>query len=71
MIVLFLYTGVVAVWYYEIERLFKKCVRFEWLEQYYAFSPEEKLAISSIPSDLYELRGYGEAEDTVANGPTE
>lgn len=43
----------------------------EWLERYNALSPEEQLAISSIPADLYALCGYGEAEDVEVNGPTE
>lgn len=42
-----------------------------WLERYNALSSEEQLAISSIPPDLYELCGYGEAEDVEVNGPTE
>lgn len=36
----------------------------EWLERYNTLSPEEQLAISHIPNDLYELCGYGKAEDT-------
>lgn len=43
----------------------------EWLERYNALSPEEQLAISSIPSDLYELCGYGEGENTEVGAPTE
>lgn len=38
----------------------------EWLEKYNALSETEQLAISSIPSDLYELCGYGKAEDAPA-----
>lgn len=41
----------------------------EWIERYNALSPEEQLAISSIPEDLYELCGYGNATEEVA--PTE
>lgn len=41
----------------------------EWLEKYNSLSREEQLAISSIPSDLYELCGYGKTENTETNGP--
>lgn len=41
----------------------------EWLEKYNELSEDEQLAISSIPSDLYELCGYGNATEEVA--PTE
>ena len=34
----------------------------EWLEWYNSLPEEEKLAISGIPSDLYELCGYPKAE---------
>lgn len=36
----------------------------EWLEWYNSLSEKEQLAISSIPTDLYELCGYPTAEDT-------
>ena len=38
----------------------------EWLENYNNLSEEELLAISYIPSDLYELCGYPTAEETEA-----
>ena len=38
----------------------------EWLEKYNELSETEQLSISSIPSDLYELCGYDNAEDTPA-----
>lgn len=38
----------------------------QWLAWYNALSEEEQLAVSYIPSDLYELCGYPTAEDTVA-----
>lgn len=38
----------------------------EWIEKYNALSESEQLAVSSIPSDLYELYGYGNAEDAPA-----
>lgn len=38
----------------------------EWLEKYNALSATEQLEISSIPADLYELCGYGNAEDVSA-----
>ena len=38
----------------------------EWLENYNSLSEEEQLAISYIPSELYELCGYPTAEDMVA-----
>jgi len=41
----------------------------EWLERYNSLTEEEQLAISSIPSDLYELCGYGNATEDIA--PTE
>lgn len=37
-----------------------------WLERYNALSSEEQLAISSIPKDLYDLCGYGEATEEIA-----
>ena len=43
----------------------------EWLEKYNAMSEDEQLAISYIPEDLYELCGYGEAENGEVNAPTE
>lgn len=43
----------------------------EWLERYNELSETEQLSISSIPSDLYELCGYGEGENTEVSGPTE
>lgn len=43
----------------------------EWLEKYNAMSEDEKLAISYIPEDLYELCGYREAENEEVNAPTE
>ena len=43
----------------------------EWLERYNELSETEQLAISSIPSDLYELCGYGEGENTEVSAPTE
>lgn len=43
----------------------------EWLEWYNALLPEEQLAISSIPKDLYELCDYGELKDAEVSGPTE
>lgn len=44
----------------------------EWLEWYNSLSEKEQLAISSIPTDLYELCGYPTAEDTqVTEVPTE
>ena len=43
----------------------------EWLEHYNTLSPEEQLAISRIPNDLYELCGYGEMENAEVDGPTE
>lgn len=43
----------------------------EWLEKYNAMSEDEQLAISYIPADLYELCGYGEAENGEVNAPTE
>ena len=43
----------------------------EWLEHYNTLSPEEQLAISRIPNDLYELGGYGEAENAETDGPAE
>lgn len=43
----------------------------EWLEKYNAMSEDEKLAISYIPADLYELCGYGEAENREINAPAE
>lgn len=42
----------------------------EWLEKYNAMSEDEQLAISYIPEDLYELCGYGEAENGEINAPT-
>lgn len=38
----------------------------EWIEKYNALSESEQLAVSSIPSDLCELYGYGNAEDAPA-----
>ena len=38
----------------------------EWIEKYNALSESEQLEISSIPSDLYELCGYGNADDAPA-----
>ena len=38
----------------------------EWLEKYNELSETEQLSISSIPSDLYKLCGYGNAEDAPA-----
>lgn len=38
----------------------------EWLERYNKLRETEQLAISSIPSDLYKLCGYAEAEDIKA-----
>lgn len=38
----------------------------EWLEKYNSLSAEEQLAISYIPSELYELCGYPTVEDMVA-----
>jgi len=38
----------------------------EWLEKYNELSETEQLSISSIPSDLYELCGYDNAEDAPA-----
>ena len=43
----------------------------EWLERYNALSPDEQLAISSIPADLYKLCGYGEIKDAEVSGPTD
>jgi len=43
----------------------------EWLEKYNAMSEDEQLAISYIPADLYELCGYGEAENGEINAPAE
>lgn len=43
----------------------------EWLEKYNAMSEGEQLAISYIPADLYELCGYGEAENSEVNAPAE
>lgn len=41
----------------------------EWLEKYNELSEDEQLSISYIPSDLYELCGYGNATEEVI--PTE
>ena len=38
----------------------------EWLEKYNELSETEQLSISSSPSDLYKLCGYGNAEDAPA-----
>ena len=38
----------------------------QWLTWYNALSEEEQLAVSYIPSDLYELCGYPAPEDAVA-----
>ncbi len=38
----------------------------EWLERYNGLTEAEQLSISSIPADLYELCGYGDAGETVA-----
>ena len=38
----------------------------EWLEWYNALTETEQLSISYIPSDLYALCGYGDAEDIPA-----
>lgn len=38
----------------------------QWLERYNALSPEEQLAISYIPSDLYALCGYGSGTEMPA-----
>ena len=43
----------------------------ERLEKYNAMSEDEQLAISYIPADLYELCGYGEAENGEINAPAE
>ena len=43
----------------------------EWLEKYNAMSEDEQLAISYIPADLYELCGYGEAENGDVSAPAE
>ena len=43
----------------------------EWLEKYNAMSEDEQLAISYIPADLYELCGYGEAENGEVSAPAE
>ena len=37
-----------------------------WLEWYNGLNETEQLSISYIPSDLYELCGYGEAGDISA-----
>ena len=39
---------------------------YKWLVWYNGLSETEQLSISSIPSELYELCGYGEAEDSEA-----
>lgn len=39
----------------------------EWLEKYNNLSPEEQLAISAIPADLYKLCGYPKSESAEAN----
>lgn len=38
----------------------------EWLEWYNQLSETDQMAISYIPSDLYELGGYLDAEDAPA-----
>ena len=38
----------------------------EWLEWYNQLSEAEQLAISFIPSDLYELSGYYDVKDVPA-----
>ena len=43
----------------------------EWLEKYNELSETEQLSTSYIPSDLYELCGYGEGENTEVNASTE
>ena len=39
---------------------------YEWLVWYNGLSETEQRSVNSIPSELYELCGYGEAEDTEA-----
>lgn len=39
----------------------------EWLEWYNSLTETEQLSISYIPSDLYKLCGYDEAEDIPAD----
>jgi len=38
----------------------------EWLEWYNQLSKAEQLAVSYIPSDLYELSGYYDVKDMSA-----
>jgi len=39
---------------------------YEWLVWYNGLSETEQRSVNSIPSELYELCGYGEAEDVEA-----
>lgn len=53
------------------DKTYNKCdlseETIEWLENYNSLSEEEQLAISYIPTELYELCGYPTAEETEAS----